>query len=48
MQVPAPSECERETSVERALELLQQLGPEARLPAGATEKDHRTIGEGGS
>ena len=34
MQVPAPFEYERATSVEHALELLQRLGPEARLLAG--------------
>jgi carbon-monoxide dehydrogenase medium subunit len=34
VQVPAPFEYERATSVEHALELLQQLGPEARLLAG--------------
>ena len=34
MQVPAPFEYERATSVEQALELLQRLGPEARLLAG--------------
>ncbi len=34
MQVPAPFEYERATSVEQALELLSQLGPEARLLAG--------------
>ena len=34
MQVPAPFEYERATSVDHALALLQQLGPEARLPAG--------------
>jgi carbon-monoxide dehydrogenase medium subunit len=34
MQVPAPFEYERATSVENALELLQRLGPEARLLAG--------------
>ena len=34
MQVPAPFEYERATSVEHALELLTQLGPEARLLAG--------------
>ncbi|HYB25356.1 MAG TPA: xanthine dehydrogenase family protein subunit M [Solirubrobacteraceae bacterium] len=34
MQVPAPFEYERATSVEEALELLTQLGPEARLLAG--------------
>jgi carbon-monoxide dehydrogenase medium subunit len=34
MQVPAPFEYERATSVDHALELLQQLGPEARLLAG--------------
>jgi aerobic carbon-monoxide dehydrogenase medium subunit len=34
LQVPAPFEYERATSVEHALELLQRLGPEARLLAG--------------
>lgn len=34
MQVPAPFEYERATSVEDALERLQRLGPEARLLAG--------------
>ncbi len=34
MQVPAPFEYERATSVEQALELLTRLGPEARLLAG--------------
>jgi carbon-monoxide dehydrogenase medium subunit len=34
VQVPAPFEYERATSVEQALELLQRLGPEARLLAG--------------
>jgi aerobic carbon-monoxide dehydrogenase medium subunit len=34
LQVPAPFEYERATSVEQALELLLQLGPEARLLAG--------------
>ena len=34
MQVPAPFEYERATSVEHALELLARLGPEARLLAG--------------
>ncbi len=34
MQVPAPFEYERATSVEEALELLTQLGPDARLLAG--------------
>ena len=34
MQVPAPFEYERATSVEEALALLTQLGPEARLLAG--------------
>lgn len=34
MQVPAPFEYERATSVEHALELLQRLGPDARLLAG--------------
>jgi aerobic carbon-monoxide dehydrogenase medium subunit len=34
LQVPAPFEYERATSVEHALELLQQLGPGARLLAG--------------
>ena len=34
MQVPAPFEYERATSVEHALELLSWLGPEARLLAG--------------
>jgi aerobic carbon-monoxide dehydrogenase medium subunit len=34
MQVPAPFEYERATSVQEALDLLVQLGPEARLLAG--------------
>lgn len=34
MQVPAPFEYERATSVDHALELLRTLGPEARLLAG--------------
>ena len=34
MQVPAPFEYERATSVDHALELLAVLGPEARLLAG--------------
>jgi aerobic carbon-monoxide dehydrogenase medium subunit len=34
LQVPAPFEYERATSVEEALELLTQLGPDARLLAG--------------
>jgi len=34
MQVPAPFEYERATSVEHALELLARLGPDARLLAG--------------
>jgi aerobic carbon-monoxide dehydrogenase medium subunit len=34
VQVPAPFEYERATSVEHALELLERLGPEARLLAG--------------
>jgi carbon-monoxide dehydrogenase medium subunit len=34
MQVPPPFEYERATSVDHALELLQRLGPEARLLAG--------------
>ncbi len=34
MQVPAPFEYERASSVEHALELLARLGPEARLLAG--------------
>ena len=34
MQVPAPFEYERATSVEEALVLLAQLGPDARLLAG--------------
>ena len=34
MQVPAPFEYERATSVDHALELLARLGPEARLLAG--------------
>ena len=34
LQVPAPFEYERATSVDNALELLTELGPEARLLAG--------------
>ena len=34
MQVPAPFDYERATSVDHALELLQRLGPEARILAG--------------
>jgi carbon-monoxide dehydrogenase medium subunit len=34
VQVPAPFEYERATSVDHALELLQRLGPETRLLAG--------------
>ena len=34
MQVPAPFEYERATSVEHALELLRRLGPDARILAG--------------
>ncbi len=34
MQVPAPFEYERATSVDHALSLLQRLGPEARIIAG--------------
>ena len=34
MQVPAPFQYERATSVDHALELLARLGPEARLLAG--------------
>jgi carbon-monoxide dehydrogenase medium subunit len=34
LQVPAPFDYERATSVEQALELLEQLGPDARLLAG--------------
>jgi carbon-monoxide dehydrogenase medium subunit len=34
VQVPAPFEYERATSVEHALELLRRLGPEARILAG--------------
>jgi aerobic carbon-monoxide dehydrogenase medium subunit len=34
LQVPAPFEYERATSVEHALELLETLGPDARLLAG--------------
>ena len=34
MQVPAPFEYERATSVDQAIELLERLGPEARLLAG--------------
>src|SRR5256885_3229250 len=34
MQVPAPFEYERATSVEDALAILARLGPEARLVAG--------------
>ncbi len=34
MQVPAPFEYERATSVEHALRLLTQLGPDARILAG--------------
>jgi carbon-monoxide dehydrogenase medium subunit len=34
VQVPAPFEYERATSVDHALELLRQYGPDARLLAG--------------
>jgi carbon-monoxide dehydrogenase medium subunit len=34
MQVPAPFEYERATSVEHAVSLLEQLGPDARVVAG--------------
>jgi aerobic carbon-monoxide dehydrogenase medium subunit len=34
LQVPAPFEYERATSIEHALELLRDLGPEARILAG--------------
>ena len=34
MQVPAPFEYARATSIDSAIELLAQLGPEARLLAG--------------
>jgi carbon-monoxide dehydrogenase medium subunit len=34
VQVPAPFEYERATSVDHALELLERLGPEARIIAG--------------
>jgi carbon-monoxide dehydrogenase medium subunit len=34
VQVPAPFEYERATSIEHALELLRQLGPDARILAG--------------
>ena len=34
MQVPAPFQYERATSVDHAIELLERLGPEARLLAG--------------
>ena len=34
LQVPAPFGYERATSVEHALALLEELGPEARLLAG--------------
>jgi carbon-monoxide dehydrogenase medium subunit len=34
MQVPAPFEYERATSINHALDLLRQLGPEARILAG--------------
>ena len=34
LQVPAPFAYERATSVEHALALLEELGPEARLLAG--------------
>src|SRR5215213_526516 len=34
MQVPAPFEYERATSIEHALDLLARLGPDARLLAG--------------
>jgi carbon-monoxide dehydrogenase medium subunit len=34
VQVPAPFQYERATSVDHALELLQRLGPEARILAG--------------
>ena len=34
MQVPAPVEYERATSVDNAIALLERYGPEARLIAG--------------
>src|SRR5215813_8287286 len=34
MQVPAPFEYERATSVDHAIDLLERLGPSARLIAG--------------
>ena len=34
MQVPAPFEYERATSVDHAIALLERYGPEARLIAG--------------
>ena len=34
MQVPAPFEYERATSVDHAVALLERLGPEARIIAG--------------
>jgi carbon-monoxide dehydrogenase medium subunit len=34
MQVPAPFAYERATSVDHAISLLEQLGPEARVIAG--------------
>ncbi|MEY2524015.1 MAG: aerobic carbon-monoxide dehydrogenase medium subunit, partial [Ilumatobacteraceae bacterium] len=34
MQIPPPFEYERATSIEHAIDLLDRLGPEARLVAG--------------
>jgi aerobic carbon-monoxide dehydrogenase medium subunit len=34
VQVPAPFEYERATSVDHAVSLLEKLGPEARIIAG--------------